>query len=188
MRCFQSPMAVDAGEAQSPYLYESLLNKNVGKQHQQYAKNWLHDRQRVVWIELHSVRMRCKVSSRMVNATQSLQRIPRPVHSLPSCRPQKASNLRPEMKWVVKFLIRCCSQLQLDPARVNQEWLEHSDLSPLAKDWTIWVFVLFVASLAAFHLSLKSIRTLGQQRGKKSERKWNGRAQTSKGRSLSYLS
>jgi hypothetical protein len=30
---------VDAGEAQSPYLYESLLNKNVGKQHQQYAKN-----------------------------------------------------------------------------------------------------------------------------------------------------
>lgn len=100
----------------------------------------------------------------------------------------KASNLRTEMKWVVKFLIRCCSQLQLDPARVNQEWLEHSDLSPLAKDWTIWVFVLFVASLAAFHLSLKSIRTLGQQRGKKSERKWNGRAQTSKGRSLSYLS
>lgn len=54
-------------------------------------------------------------------------------------------------EWVVEFLIRRCSQLQLDPARVNQERLEYSDLSPLAKGGQTNA-VLFVASLAAFHL------------------------------------
>ena len=34
----------------------------------------------------------------------------------------------------VRFLIRRCSRLQLDPARINQEWLECSDLSPLANE------------------------------------------------------
>jgi hypothetical protein len=38
---------------------------------------------------------------------------------------------------MAEFLIRRCSHhlLQLDPARVDQEWLEYSDLSPLAKGW-----------------------------------------------------
>jgi len=43
-------------------------------------------------------------------------------------------------------------KLQLDPARVDQEWLEYSDLSPLARVFWVKVFTLFVASLAAFHL------------------------------------
>ena len=70
----------------------------------------------------------------------------------------RASNLwgiSEKWKRVVESLIRRCNQLQLDPARVNREWLEHSDLSPLVRCWTNSV-VLFVTSLAAFHLSLPS--------------------------------
>jgi hypothetical protein len=51
------------------------------------------------------------------------------------------------------YAIAAIINLQLDPAGVDQEWLEYSDLSPLARVfWVKKVFTLFVASLAAFHL------------------------------------
>lgn len=94
----------------------------------------LHDRRRVVWIELHSVfRMPLRSELKDVitkkHATQSLRQVPRPTSTpYPPAHGDLWVN-----EWSNFWYTVAAGGLQLDPARVNQEWLEYSDLSPLTK-------------------------------------------------------
>jgi len=62
--------------------------------------------------------------------TQSLQRIPRPIPT--SYPPVRKNNLWDIKDGEGRISDTLLSQLRPDPARINREWLECSDLSPLA--------------------------------------------------------
>ena len=111
-------------------------------------------RRRVVWIELQSgfphqkgrrnpiIVLRSELKDGIMyqrharwskdnnDHTQSLQRIPRPIPtSYPPVRKNNLWDIKDEGGRISDTLL---SQLRLDPARINREWLECSDLSPLA--------------------------------------------------------
>lgn len=96
-----------------------------------------HDRRRVVWIELHSYTqnaLRSELKDEM--NTQSLRWVSK-------------TNKGRIFWYTAAAFFTAGTQLEF-----NQEWLQYSDLSPLASVWCFLV-TLSVASLAAFPLSCK---------------------------------